>query len=181
MNNMAKISRGLVGVTVIILAVVIIPLILYFMFFMPSNNSSSQKSTTSVTSINLSSNNSSSIQPIKCNSSIPCPSGEYCNASGLCLAGCPKNYILNGYLNQCQAPINVSVPIMENYITEYLKNNNITINMTNNAISFTNSYYYNETVKIASVNCQLNNSDLPCQIIFLFNKNGDVVNILRTT
>lgn len=151
----------------------------------------------------LSSNGkSSSSGPTKfaaCTSDSQCASGSYCSSFGACLVstcgdgictsqekqsgscpidcGCSSGYIVNRYSNMCQAPVNVSSSVMSNYIANYLKNNSVTGTIT----SFNNTYYGNKTVEEAFVNCQVNATSYPCQIIFYFNQNGTVINVIRTS
>ena len=134
-----------------------------------------------------------------CTSDSQCPSGSYCSNFGACLVstcgdgictsqekqngscpidcGCSSGYIVNKYLNVCQAPVNVSASVMRTYISNYLKNNSITGTIT----AFNNTYYGNRTVEEAFVNCQVNATSYPCQVIFYFNQNGAIINVIRTS
>jgi hypothetical protein len=128
-----------------------------------------------------------------------CQAGYYCSSYGACIkaycgdgicttqerannscpidCGCGSGYILNKYTNQCQKPINVSTQIITGYIDKYLNQNNVTGSIT----AINNTYYGNSTVKEVIVNCQLNQTSYPCQIIFYFNQNGTAINVIRTT
>ena len=54
-------------------------------------------------------------------------------------------------------------------------------NETGSISSINNTYYGNQIVEEAVVNCQLTNQTYPCSIIFYFNKNGTNINIIRST
>lgn len=148
--------------------------------------------------IAFSSNNSNSGKFAACTSDAQCSSGSYCSSFGGCLVstcgdgvcssqerqagscpidcGCTSGQVLNKHTNQCQQPVNVSTQIITTYIDSYLNKNNLTGSIT----SIDNSYYGNSTVKEAIVNCQLNQTSYPCQIIFYFNQTGNVINVIRT-
>ena len=133
----------------------------------------------------------------ECTTSSQCPSGDYCTNFGECVTdycgdgvctaqkqqsnscpidcGCPSGEVLNRYSDKCGAPINVSITIIDNYIAGYLKNNSL----TGNIISINNTYYQNQIVKEAVVNCQLNAS-YPCQVVFYFNESGSEIQTIRS-
>lgn len=134
-----------------------------------------------------------------CTSSNECQTGYYCSNYGACLkafcgdgvcttqeksnnscpidCGCSNGEVLNRYANECQMPANVSNYTIQTYVSSYLKNYSIKGDIT----SINNTYYGNESVKEAVVDCQLNQTSYPCQVIFYFNQNGTVVNIIRTS
>lgn len=144
-------------------------------------------------------NNTNSTNFAACTSDNQCPTGDYCTSYGACLAstcgngvcttqerqsnscpidcGCPNGYILNRYSDTCQAQITISNSTMIDYVDAYLRNNSITGHIT----SINNTYYGNQSVKEVVVNCQVNATSYPCQIIFYFNESGDEIHTVQTT
>ncbi len=150
-----------------------------------------------LTNTNLN-NQSSSSQPILSCTATSCQSGYYCSSYGACLkaycgdaictaqerannscaidCGCTNGYVVNRYTNQCQAPANVSNSTITAEVNAWLKQMNTTGTITN----ITNTYYGNQSVKQANVNCAPQNATYPCQIVFYVNNSGKILNVTRT-
>lgn len=134
----------------------------------------------------------------QCTTSSQCSAGSYCSSFGACVkdycgdgvctpqkqqsnscpidCGCPSGEVLNKYTGTCQQPPSLNSTTIMDIVDNYLKQNNI--NGTITAIK--NSYYGNQAVKEADVNCQTNQSKYPCGIIFYLNSNGTIINVTRT-
>lgn len=167
----------------LILGVIIVLGIGLFYFF----GSQSQKSLNPSTAV------------FQCISNNQCVSGQYCTNYGACVqdtcgdgvctaqklqsgscpldCGCPSGQVLNKYSGSCQAPLNITNAAVANVVNSYLKRYNITGTIT----GINNTYYGNQTVKVAYVNCQSSGSKYPCQMVFYVNNNAQIVNTTRTS
>lgn len=170
---------------------VIVVAIIAGAYFLTSNHTSTQP---------LAPNNTNaSTKFAACTSSSQCSAGDYCSNFGACLpatcgdgicttqerqsnscpidCGCGAGTVLNRHLDECQPSINVSQSTITAYISKWLTQNNETGSIT----SINDTYYSNQTVEEAVVNCQLTNQTYPCSIVFYFNQTGNVINVIRSS
>ena len=175
---------------VAVICIVIVVGIIYF-YLRPSNPSTSILNSSSHAAVN------NSVFTPECTTTSQCASGDYCNNIGICTkiscgdgvcspserqsnscaidCGCSGGTVLNSHTNQCQAPINVSTQLITQAVENYLKTNSINGTIS----SMNNTYYGNQTVKEAVVNCQAPKGSV-CQIIFYLNSNATIIQIFQT-
>lgn len=135
-----------------------------------------------------------------CPQDCGCKDEEYCTPIGVCKnkevcgddicsqqekdtgsccedCGCLTGKLCNKINHKCQDSIIISEDIINKTIQDYLLNKNLTGTIT----KITDSYYKENSVKTISIDCKTSEANYPCEIILFVDKDGNIVDEMRTT
>lgn len=133
-----------------------------------------------------------------CNKDCGCKSGESCNSVGICRkndlcgdnicsdkeknscckdCGCENGVVCNKITQTCQPKIEVSETDINKVVTDFLQKNNI----QGEIIKITDEYYGEKTVKKVRINCNLENTEYPCEIILFIDDSGNIIDKMQTS